>query len=604
MPKPLLVLLIEDSEADALLLILELERGDYQPSYCRVDTPVGMRSVLETQKWDVILADYSMPQFNVTDALQILQDSSLDVPFIIVSGSIGEEVAVAAMKAGAHDYLLKDNLTRLVATVEREIREAHVRAERQQAFETIRYLAFHDSLTGLPNRTSFLNALQQCLEQTSEQSMAFAVLLVDINRYQTIKYSLGHLIGEQFLLATAQKLQGCLNSASLLARVGTDEFAILLKHISSDQESDQSDAFSSTRASIAKFCDRIHQALTDPFELSNSKIFATCSIGVAPSTLEHTQAEAFLGAADTAKHYAKLRGKSETAWFTAEMQAQVLARLELETDLQHAIQQQRQSAHGQAFNGTQLSLNYQPIVNLAQPQLLAVEALARWHHPQRGQISPVEFIPIAEETGLITDLGQWVLEEACHQLSCWKQHSPCSLPRISVNLSAKQLSQRQFMTVLDESLDRFGLEGSDLELEITESVLMENATVATPLLTQLKDRGIQISIDDFGTGYSSLSYLTKLPIDAVKIDRSFIQGMVTSDQQFDIVKAIVGMAHTLKLVVVAEGIETQGQVAQLRSLGCESGQGYLFSRPLTPIAVTRLLNDSVGLDKVLNSGQP
>ncbi|NJN86019.1 MAG: GGDEF domain-containing response regulator [Leptolyngbyaceae cyanobacterium SL_7_1] len=594
MPKPLDVLLIEDSEADALLLILELERGGYAPRHQRVDTPNGLQAALDQQTWDVILADYSMPQFTITDALSIVQTTCLDIPFIIVSGSIGEEIAVTVMKAGAHDYILKDNLTRLVATVERELREAQVRAEHKQAFETIQYLAFYDSLTGLLNRTSFLHVLQQCIDQQQEQPSPFAVLLIEIDRYQTVKYSLGHGMGEQFLIAIARKLQACIPPPSVFARVGTDEFAILFNPGLGSPTHD--------RAAIAAFCDRIRQALIDPFDLSNSKIFATYSIGIAPSTTESDQADALLQAADTAKHYAKLRGKSEAVWFTADMQDQVIARLELETDLQHAIQQQRQHPpHTEAErNNVQLSLHYQPIVNLTQPQLLAVEALARWHHPQRGHISPVEFIPVAEETGLITELGRWVLEEACSQLSHWKQlHSQYSLPRISVNLSAKQLSQHRFVAMLDESLQRFGLQGTDLELEITESVLMENAGVAATLLTQLKERGIQISIDDFGTGYSSLSYLTTLPIDAVKIDRSFIQGMVTNDQQFSIVKAIVAMAHTLKLAVVAEGIETLAQVNCLRSLGCESGQGYLFSRPLTPIALTQILKNSTDFNQAL-----
>jgi diguanylate cyclase (GGDEF)-like protein len=546
-----------------------------------------------------------MPRLTVADALSIIQTAQLDIPFIIVSGSIGEEIAVTVMKAGAHDYILKNNLTRLVATIERELRDAQVRAERKQAFETIQYLAFHDPLTRLPNRTAFLHLLQQHLQ---EHTSPFAVLLIDIDRYQTIKYSLGHSMGEQFLIAITHQLHHCIHSPNVLARVGTTEFAILFNP-SSLSHLQEAMTFAAAAAAIAGFCDRIRQALIDPVDLSNSKIFATYSIGIALSTPEFNQAEALLQAADTAKHYAKLRGKSETAWFTTEMQDQVLARLELETDLQSAIQHQRRfPRHSPAecnakCNTAQLSLHYQPIVDLTQPHLLAVEALARWHHPQRGAVSPVEFIPVAEETGLITELGRWVLEEACAQLSHWKQlHPPDLLPRVSVNLSAKQLSQRQFIAMLDESLQRFGLQGTDLELEITETVLMENATVATTLLSQLKERGIQISIDDFGTGYSSLSYLTTLPIDAVKIDRSFIQGMVTNDQQFSIVKAIVAMAHTLKLAVVAEGIETLAQVDCLRSLGCESGQGYLFSKPLTPIALTQLLDRPDQFEQILRNG--
>ncbi|HEY9646579.1 MAG TPA: EAL domain-containing protein [Chroococcidiopsis sp.] len=654
MSTPLHVLLVEDSEEDALLLVLELERNGYSPQYKRVDTATAMQAALTQQSWDVILADYSMPQFTAVNALQVMQELEVDLPFIIVSGSVGEETAVAAMKAGAHDYLLKDNLTRLVPTIEREIRDATVRRERKQAFETIRFLAFFDALTGLPNRALFLKTLQDCIEHSQATQSHFGVVLVDVDRYQTIKYSLGHLLGEQFLVALSHKLKSCLREGDLLARVGDDEFAILLPGLlpndfepwsepdeaiahssgsSSSHSNGHSNGYSNgnshscsctppkfqsapqpelqttfqpesqptfqpkpqpepqntvadnslgDRTAISCLCDRIHKTLDVPFEFSGVTLFSTCSIGIALSTTNYNQAEDFLRAADTARYYARLRGKNKVAWFDASMQAQAIARLDLETNLQQAIQNQ----HNQ-----HLYLHYQPIVALNNNHLTALEALARWDHPQRGTIPPSSFIALAEETELIVALGRWVLQRVCRQAQEWRSLYPSTpIPRMSVNLSAKQLMRPGLIDDIDQLFETYQLDGSCLEVELTESVLMDNAHQTRALLIQLKQRGIRVCIDDFGTGYSSLSYLTELPIDTVKIDRSFIHQMTQNTKQLDVVTAILMLAQSLRLTVVAEGIETEKQLNLLRSLGCDYGQGYLFSRPVSPEVVrTELL---------------
>lgn len=595
MSRPLRVLLVEDSEVDALLIVLELECAGYSPTYQRVDTAEDMQSALDTREWDVILADYFMPHFSAPEALQLLQDKQLDIPFIIISGLVGEETAVAAMKAGAHDYLLKGNLTRLAPTIEREIREVRVRAERKQAFRTIQHLAFYDPLTSLPNRASFLNALQQRIDIAAVfPTSPFAVMLIDIDRYQTIKYSLGHVVGEKLLIAITRRLKACMRSDDILARVGTDEFAILLKdldncHLELEceekpinwgfQDADSTvnghQSNSSCTCTVTTHCDRIHKSFAAPFELEGSVVFSTSGIGVALSRLGFKQAEDFLRAADTAKHHARLQGRSKTAVFNLEMQAHAIARLELETDLQKAIQQQ------------QLYLDYQPIVSLQTNALKAVEALVRWSHPRRGMVSSAKFVPLAEETGLIISLGQRVLQEACEQLHYWQVYHAQNCPRIHVNLSARQLAQPGLIQEIDRLFAQFNLDGSCLGLEITESVLMENAADAMATLAQLKERQIKVSVDDFGTGYSSLSYLTNLPIDALKIDRSFIMRMTEDEKNFNVVKAIMTLANSLGLDVVAEGVETEEQADLLRSLGCEYGQGYLFAAPLRPEEVVK-----------------
>lgn len=566
MSKPLRVLIVEDIEDHAELLVNVLKRGGYSPTYERVDTSTAMNAALDKEQWDIIIADYSLPCFSADAALKILQEKGLDLPFIIVSGNIGEETAVSAMKAGAHDYLMKGKLARLVPAIERELREAEVRRERRRAEQTLRYLAFYDILTALPNRAGFLTRLNLQIERVRrEQDYLFAVLFLDIDRFQIVKYSLGHLLAEQLLVAMARRIKTCLGPRDILARVGTNEFAILLANIKN-------------LGKARKTAQAIHQAMQLPFSLNGSVVLSNTNIGIVLSTIDYGQPEDFLRAADTAMHYAKLQGAGCSAIFDTNMQSRALARLQMETDLQQAIKCQ------------ELHLNYQPIVSLSTSQLAGFEALLRWRHPRRGQVAPDDFIPIAEETGLIIPLGQWVLEEACRQLKVWQNQwaKDWSLT-MSINLSGIQLSTPNLIDQIDQLLAMVELEGDCLKLEITETMLMENASSATAVLKQLQQRQIQVCIDDFGKGYSSLSYLHQLPINTLKIDRSFINCIEMGGKNSEIVRAIVTLAHNLGLDVVAEGVETLQQCQELQTLGCEYGQGYFFSRPLDNEAVINLM---------------
>jgi diguanylate cyclase (GGDEF)-like protein len=564
MTKPLRVLIVEDSEDDVELLVFELELGGYDPIYQRTDTAETTLAALEEQQWDLVIADYSMPQFNAIAALSLLQEKGLDLPFIIVSGTITEETAVAAMKAGVHDYLTKDNLVRLVPAVERELREAQVRSEHRQALERLKHQAFYDNLTGLPNRTFFLERVAESIEararnlQTGKMPVLpqFAVLFLDLDRYQVVKYSLGHLISEQLLVATAQLLKTCLGPKDILARMGGDEFAILLPDI---QE----------LADAQKKAETIHRTLSSPFKLNGPVVFSTTSIGIVLGSLGYREPEEFLRAADTAMHYAKVRGIGGTAVFNKDMQAGAVERWQLETDLQQGIKCR------------QFYLHYQPIICLKTGELMGFEALVRWQHPTRGFVSPGEFIPLAEETGLIIPLGEWVLQEACRQLAFWQEEFPhFSSLSLSVNLSGIQLKQLDIIETIEKICQDAGVNGDRLKLEITESVLMENAVAAKAVLEKLQARQIRVCLDDFGTGYSSLSYLHRLPINTLKVDRSFVGNLELDEKNLNIVKAIITLAQSLGLDVIAEGVETPQQVEVLRSLGCEYGQGYYFSRPL------------------------
>ena len=580
MSELLRVLIVEDSEDDAELLAIELERGGYEIIYRRVDTKADMQSALEeASPWNIVLADYSMPQFSAIAALNLLKERQLDLPFVIVSGKIGEDTAVAAMKAGAHDYLVKGKLARLIPAVERELREAVLREEYRTAQQRLRYLAFYDGLTNLPNRTLFIEYLSREIACDEEVNIAynghitrvspantFAVLLVSIDRFGDIKHSLGYQISEQLLIGVARRLEQYIqnNSSNLVARISENEFALLINNINNPQD-------------ILNRAEYIYHSLIEPFTIGSSTVCSTVSIGIALNKNNTRKPEKLLQWADTAMQYAKVNFVKTSVLFDERMQSKAVEKLQLENDLQQAI------------NNQQLFLKYQPIVNLKTGKIISLEALVRWQHSSLGTISPGKFIPISEETGQIVALGQWVLSEACRQLVAWQPYFTADVPlTMSINLSRIQIYHPELIPQIDRLLETFDIEGKNLKLEITESTLMENTTAVTKILEKLKEREIKLCLDDFGTGYSSLSYLRYLPVDTVKIDRSFIAPEI-NNTNYDIIKAIINLAHSLGLDVVAEGIETATQRDILRGLGCEYGQGYLFSYPLNSENVLSML---------------
>lgn len=434
--------------------------------------------------------------------------------------------------------------------------------------------AFYEPLTGLPNRALFLERLEQLIVRSKSQEIGlFAVLLLQIEGFDLVKYSLGHLVADQLMIAASRRLEKCLPPTDLLARLGSDEFAILLRNLK-----DIKDA-----TSVAE---SLHSSLTLPFDLDGREVFSSTNIGIAlggqnssSNTLDDAQqAQDFLRAADIAMHDAKRSGKARLALFNPKMQEQAVGRLQMEADLQRAIERQ------------QFQVHYQPIVSLATGNITGFEALVRWIHPTRGMMSPAEFIPLAEETGLIGLIDRWVLREACFQLSAWQQLFSPEMPlTMSVNLSSVQLAQLGLIERLDQILKETGIKGHCLKLEITESAIMENATTGTVMLKQLKALGVQLSIDDFGTGYSSLARLHQLPIDTLKIDRSFVSQMGDDSESLEIVRTIITLAHSLEMDVIAEGVETPEEWQQLRSLNCEYAQGYFFSKPVACQAAEALL---------------
>ncbi len=678
MAAPLRVLIVEDSEADVALLLRELSRGGFEPDFSHVDTADSMRAALVSREWDLVISDYSLPGFGGLAALKLLRDTKLDLPFILVSGTIGEDIAVEAMRAGVSDYLMKGKLQRLVPAVQRELKEAKARAahreaqkallalekaveslpvgvtiagmdgrilytnpaegrlhgyerdellgqqarilvppelcksltpdqmrnlrtwkretlnvrkdnstfpaqlisdvikdgsgeplgivticedisERKLAEEQLFRHAFYDMLTGLANRKLFSDRLGRAVERAKRRDdYLFAVLFLDLDRFKLVNDSFGHGVGDELLVAIARRLEHCLRPGDSVARHGGDEFTILVEDIKGVSGATQ-------------VAERIRAELAAPFLLGGRDVFASASIGIAMGTAApHQRPEDLLRDADTAMYRAKALGKARYEVFDTAMHEHAVSLLQLETDLRRAIDR------------GDIAVYYEPIVCLQSGTITGLEALARWPHPERGLVLPEEFIPLAEETGLILPLGRLVLHEACRQLRELHTRLDGGEPRltISVNLSASQLTQADLLDQIDRVVAETGVDPGCLKLEITESVIMANADAATATLLKLKDRGIQIRLDDFGTGYSSLSYLQRLPVDTLKIDRSFVARMGAAGEKAEIVHSIVTLARSLGMEVMAEGVETTYQLARLRQLTCDAAQGWFFSKPL------------------------
>jgi diguanylate cyclase (GGDEF)-like protein/PAS domain S-box-containing protein len=442
----------------------------------------------------------------------------------------------------------------------------HDVTERKRAEEQLQHNAFHDSLTGLPNRALFLDRLERLIKHAQRHpTYVFAVLFLDLDRFKVVNDSLGHATGDDLLSAIGHRLEACLREGDSVARLGGDEFAILLDDVRDINEA-------------TRVTDRILRELSAPFFLRGHEVFTTGSIGVAMSATGYTRSDDLLRDADTAMYRAKTAGRGRYEVFDRAMHLEAVGQLKIETDLRHAADRD------------ELLLYYQPIISLEDGALTGFEALVRWQHPRHGLLQPAEFIPLAEETGMIVDVGWWVLRAACTQVRRWRH----AFPRhphlsISVNLSSRQFAQPDLVTQIDGILAETGCPAGALKLEITESVVMHDAPQAAAMLRALKRRGIGLCIDDFGTGYSSLSYLRSFPIDTLKIDRSFVAQTADEGSSVDLIETIVGLSRILGLQAVAEGVETPEQLELVRRLGAHYAQGFYFAKPLTIIEAESLL---------------
>lgn len=594
------ILVVDDTPENLELLSTLLKRKGFNV-FCACNGTEALK-IAQSDRTDLILLDIKMPDIDGYKVCKILKETkdTKEIPIIFLSALDSVFDKKEAFAVGGVDYISKpfqieellvriNNQLAIVAArqkvcqlnleLEKRVRDRTSELEkanqqlkkeivqRQITQKKLLYLAMYDPLTDLPNRIFFMQRLNFLLQQLAEdRSNLFAVLFLDCDRFKLINDSLGHFVGDQILQEISRRIKLCLKPSDTLARFGGDEFMVLLSQLPHlDQAS-----------TIAQ---KIQDKLQLPFEINRHQLFISASIGIVLSTRDYKLAEHVLRDADTAMYQAKKRGKACHQIFTPKMHRSASKRLKLETDLRLALKNQ------------ELAVYYQPIISLTTESLTGFEALARWNHPERKFVSPGEFIPIAEETGLIVPLGLWVMRSACHQFSIWQRKHGLDNLKISVNLSVKQFGQPDLIEQIDKILQETQLDSQSLKLEITESAIVDNAESAALLFQKLRQRKIQLSIDDFGTGYSSLSYLHRFPVNTLKIDRSFVSHIGKDGENLEIIQAIVTLAKQLGISVVAEGIETLQQKVYLKALGCDEGQGYFFAKPLPTQEVESMFND-------------
>jgi diguanylate cyclase (GGDEF)-like protein len=596
------ILVVDDIADNLQILAKTLTNQGYQVR-CAKNGSMALRGA-STILPDLILLDIKMPDLDGYEVCQQLKANkeTCDIPVIFLSALDDVLDKVKAFEVGGVDYiskpiqvkevlvrvknqislqLAKAKITELNHDLEKRVYQRTIKLktvvqklrqeinERRRVQQQLVHDALHDSLTGLPNRALLIERIEFAIAHAKRNpNYRYGLLFIDLDRFKFINDSLGHFIGDQLLIAVSRLLHECVRENDLVSRLGGDEFVILLDGIENIQD-------------VTSIGERIQQKLRSPFELEDQHVFTSASIGIVFSSDEYGDPADLMRDADIAMYRSKDEGKARYTIFDQKMYDETLKLVELENNLRFALKR------------GELAMHYQPIISVDSNNLVGFEALIRWHHPERGLISPVEFIPIAEDTGLIIEIGEWLLKEACQQLQTWRQQF-ASIPKInslkmSINLAIQQLQEPDFINKLDQILLETGLDGSSLRLEITESVLIEPEGNIQNTLRKIKNRNIKLSIDDFGTGYSSLSYLRRFPIDNLKIDRSFIHQMNFDSENFEIVRLIITLAKTLGMKTISEGVETSLQLNQLKGLGCEFAQGYLFSIPLAPKEIESML---------------
>jgi diguanylate cyclase (GGDEF)-like protein/PAS domain S-box-containing protein len=678
------VLFVEDAPDDAELLLRELRRGGLEVEWRRVETEPALRDALAERRWDVALLDYVLPHFSALHALPVIRELDPDLPAIVVSGTIGEDVAVGAMRAGAADYILKDDLRRLVPAIEREVRdcaakrerrvavserdlsEARYRTlydqspagvllyddalritecnerlaaisgvprgtlrgmdlgtirsaqlvkalrgaltgdtgsfegpyqlavtgvslyvaltaaplrdgggavvggfavvqdltERQEFLGTIRKLAYEDGVTGLPNAALFRDRLRQALTLAKRERRGLAVAIVDLDRFKQVNDTLGRPGGDRLLRSVGRRLRKVLDDGDTVARVAADEFAVLLPAVAEPD-------------TVAAVAESVLGTLRRRYRIAAHDLYVNASVGLALYPSDADDAEALMRFATEAMQAQKRHGGNSWRLYDESMSQRAVERLRLESRLHLALERHEFVVH------------YQPLVGV-DGRLAGLEALVRWQDPDDGLVLPGEFIPIAEETGLIVPLGEEVLATACRQMAAWVAQG-LEPGRMAVNLSARQFRQKDLVEVVQRALHDSGLPPRLLELEITESTAMDDVAFTRDVLGRLRGLGVSSSLDDFGTGYSSLSQLSTLPFDVLKIDRAFVSGIGGRSSEAAIVRAVIALGHELGLTVVAEGVETHEELAFVREHGCDQVQGFLLSRPVTADEATAVV---------------
>jgi len=565
------ILLVDDDEDDYVMtrdLLSEIEDLRYKLQW--VETFDDAVEIIDRKDHDVYLLDYRLGERTGLELLRRAIEHNCKAPIIMLTGQGDKELDLQAMKSGASDYLVKGQINALL--LERSIRYA---IERKRSEEDIYRMAYYDVLTNLPNRLLFIDRLKQAIGLAERYKRQVAVMFLDLDNFKRINDTFGHHMGDHLLENIAERLKNCMrkcdsltrqnvdDSVDTIARLGGDEFTIILTEIKHTEDA-------------AKVAQRILDSLLQQFVLNSYEIFITASIGIAVYPHDGLDMDSILKNADAAMYHAKTEGKNNYQYYKKSMNSSALERLTMENALRKALEQQ------------EFILYYQPQIDISKGEIVGMEALIRWQRADQTVVSPADFIPIAEESGLIIPISNWVLHTACEQSKAWQAAGFSNIP-VSVNISSLQFQQKNFIHTIVQALRKTGINPGDMILEITESTIMQNTDTAFAALYELSRMGLRFTIDDFGIGYSSLSYLKRIPLYSIKIDRSFVRGLNTNSDDEAISKAIISMAHTLKLRVIAEGVETEQQLTFLREHGCDEIQGFLFSRPLPAEEISKLM---------------
>jgi diguanylate cyclase (GGDEF)-like protein len=571
------ILIIDDDEQIRNLLIAIL--GSIYDCWTAASAEEAL-TALSDDTYDLVVSDIDMGGMSGLELVPKVRSLSPDTVVVMISGNQDIASAIESMRVGAFDYITKPiDIRHLEAAVDRALQHCNLLKEKrryeaqletllQQRTAEVDRLAYYDTVTQLPNRTLFEDRLAQAVAIAKSTDQTLGVLFISLDQFKKVNDSLGHGPGDSLLTEFAKRLKSCISETDTVARFGSDEFALLRTHIEDTND-------------VIETIGSLSQVLKFSFDLSGQELFATASVGVSLFPIDGDDTQTLLKNAGAALYKAKRSGGANYQFYTADMHELASKRLALETNLRRALQNE------------EFLIHYQPRVSVDSLEITGVEALVRWANPQHGLISPAEFIPLAEDTGLIVPIGEWVLREACRQNRKWQQEGFAPI-QVAVNICARQFHDQDLSETVIRILDETGLAPQHLQLELTESSIMQNAEFASGVLARLKNMGIGISIDDFGTGFSSLASLKRLPIDALKIDRSFVSDATVDPDDAALVMAIITLAHNLRLKVVAEGVETDEQLRFLHLLRCDEIQGYLFSRPLPADALVSLFDSHSG----------